>query len=339
MISVILPVYNLANGDYLDTCINSVINNTYKQLEIIIINDGSTDNSSEIIEKLAEKDKRIIVVNKENGGVSSARNVGLDIAKGEWIAFIDGDDYIHPRYFEILINQLKFNDADIVVGATKAVNEVISDFANYNNKTDSVTLKFHDFWKYYTDLRRSCWGRIIKKSIIGNLRFDVDVSFGEDFLFNIDLISSSDNLSVSYIDFPLYYYFSRADSAIHSDKNRYLGNFINVSFMRAEELNGTKSKIYYSEILKSVLSERLKAKILKDKENYIIFNGYIKKALYLSKKKKCFTFQEKMKFIIMYRNPWLYKRWRIKHDPGIRDFIKYNKSNMNKSQRKTNNRV
>ena len=95
MISIIVPIYNVEL--YLEKCIESIINQTYKDIEVILINDGSTDKSGIICDKYAKIDDRIIVLHKENGGVSSARNKGLDIAKGDYIAFVDPDDYIEPN--------------------------------------------------------------------------------------------------------------------------------------------------------------------------------------------------------------------------------------------------
>ena len=98
MISIIVPIYNVEL--YLEKCIESIINQTYKDIEVILINDGSTDKSGIICDKYAKIDDRIIVLHKENGGVSSARNKGLDIAKGDYIAFVDPDDYIEPNMYE-----------------------------------------------------------------------------------------------------------------------------------------------------------------------------------------------------------------------------------------------
>ena len=100
LISIIIPVYNAEK--YLKKCLDSVINQTYKNLEIILVDDGSTDKSPEICDKYAEKDSRIIVLHKENGGVSSSRNAGLDIFKGEYLSFVDSDDYVEPDYIEYL---------------------------------------------------------------------------------------------------------------------------------------------------------------------------------------------------------------------------------------------
>ena len=104
LISIIIPVYNVEQ--YLHRCVDSVLNQTYKNLEIILVNDGSPDNCPFICDEYAKKDKRIIVVHKENGGLSSARNAGLEIVQGEYISFIDSDDWIHENYNEILYKNL-----------------------------------------------------------------------------------------------------------------------------------------------------------------------------------------------------------------------------------------
>ena len=98
---------------YLPKCIESIINQTYKNLEIILVDDGSPDNCGEICDKYALKDSRIKVIHKENGGLSDARNAGLDIATGDYVSFIDSDDYIHEKFYEILLNLITSNNADI----------------------------------------------------------------------------------------------------------------------------------------------------------------------------------------------------------------------------------
>ena len=101
MISVIIPVYN--TEVYLPRCLDSIINNDYRNLEIICINDGSTDNSLSVLREYEKEDERIIVIDVPNGGVSNARNIGLDMASGEFIAFVDSDDWVHRQYFSVLV--------------------------------------------------------------------------------------------------------------------------------------------------------------------------------------------------------------------------------------------
>ena len=112
-ISVIVPVYNVEQ--YLERCVDSIINQTYKNLEIILVNDGSTDNSGQLCDELAKKDSRIRVIHKENGGVSEARNFGVKEISGEYVIFIDSDDYINKRMINVLYSQIKLEEADVSV--------------------------------------------------------------------------------------------------------------------------------------------------------------------------------------------------------------------------------
>lgn len=112
IVSIIVPVYNVEN--YLKRCIESIINQTYNHLEIILVDDGSTDNSGAICDEYSQKDSRIRVIHKENGGLSSARNAGLDICTGEYVSFIDSDDFVSASFVEQMLNLLLTNDCDIV---------------------------------------------------------------------------------------------------------------------------------------------------------------------------------------------------------------------------------
>ena len=112
LISIIVPIYNV--DKYLEECIESLRNQTYKNLEIILINDGSTDNSEQIFRHEAKQDNRIVFINKKNGGSASAKNEGLKIAKGDYIAFVDSDDFIELDMIEYMVNTIKKYNADIV---------------------------------------------------------------------------------------------------------------------------------------------------------------------------------------------------------------------------------
>lgn len=114
LLSVIVPVYNVE--EYLPTCIESVLNQTFKDFEVILVDDGSTDESGQICDEYAKKDERVKVIHKENGGLSDARNVGLLSSKGKYIAFVDGDDFIIETAFEKLMRKITIYDAEIVVG-------------------------------------------------------------------------------------------------------------------------------------------------------------------------------------------------------------------------------
>ena len=111
LISIIIPVYNVSN--YLDKCLESICNQTYQNIEIITVNDGSKDDSLNILKKWKKKDSRITIIDKENGGLSDARNVGMDASSGDYIGFVDSDDYVDEDFYEILVANLEKYDADI----------------------------------------------------------------------------------------------------------------------------------------------------------------------------------------------------------------------------------
>lgn len=177
-ISVIVPVYNAEKT--LRQCVDSILSQEFKDFELLLVDDGSKDGSPAICDEYAEKDARVRVFHKENGGVSSARNVGLDNAKGEWITFIDSDDFVTEGYFDgvvgseeaILIKGYKsFNHNGIVGSRTYEELNKISDLKGFLNH-------------YLTDsLVRCPWSKFYKKSIIGNLRFLTDMRIGEDAFF------------------------------------------------------------------------------------------------------------------------------------------------------------
>ena len=121
LISVIIPIYNMEA--YLARCLDSVLNNTYRNLEVLCVDDGSKDASAEILRAYAEKDSRIVPIFKENGGVSSARNAGLDRMTGEYLTFVDPDDYVHPQYVELLYRALQESGTEVAICGIDKVEE------------------------------------------------------------------------------------------------------------------------------------------------------------------------------------------------------------------------
>lgn len=208
LVSIIIPVYNVAS--YLDECLNSVINQTYNNLEIILIDDGSTDDSLEICNLFAKKDKRIKVLHQDNAGVSSARNRGLNIITGKYVLFIDSDDKIESNMVEILERVIDRNDKidavfcgykefdDISGKIIKVVSPVKSKKVNRDNGVSEI------FGEYSTML----WNKMFRSSLIDNTDlFDVTLRIGEDELWMIDVLKKAD--SIILIGTPLYYYRNR----------------------------------------------------------------------------------------------------------------------------------
>ena len=143
LISVIIPVYNAEK--YLNRCLDSVLNNTYKNLEVILVDDGSTDMSGRICDEYAKKDCRIRVLHKENGGTARARNTGLKIAKGDYIAFVDNDDFVHPCFYEYMLSSMESSSADVAI--CELTRDMQVDEFNSNKSIIPQLVNKHDFIK------------------------------------------------------------------------------------------------------------------------------------------------------------------------------------------------
>ena len=182
-ISVIVPVYNTEK--YLRRCIDSILSQTFTDFELLLINDGSTDSSGEICDQYAAKDERIRVFHKENGGVSSARNVGLDEAKGEWIAFVDSDDYLLSNALD-LITDLENEDFVICSYQRFIENQNPLSVIYESCRLNTQSLKRFYSLNLHTAILRTPWGKFFRKELIGNLRFNESIRVGEDTLFVID---------------------------------------------------------------------------------------------------------------------------------------------------------
>lgn len=182
-ISIIVPVYNTEK--YLDRCIQSILAQTYTDFELLLINDGSTDSSGAICDKYAEQDSRVRVFHKENGGVSSARNMGLDNAKGEWVTFVDSDDWVKQDYLYSMISQA---DADLVMSSFDIIDNVevwdnVIECKLYSQK------EIKDFIDKYIFTANLCspWCKLFRSSVISNLRF-INITFAEDTIFVLEYL-------------------------------------------------------------------------------------------------------------------------------------------------------
>ena len=206
MISVIIPIYNTEK--YLCQCIESVLNQSYPKFELLLINDGSKDRSGEICDEYAKKDNRIKVFHKENGGVSSARNLGLDNANGDYICFIDADDYVGKRYLEI---HLPDNDEDFIQSSVKILE---NDYLKPIMTHDEIFIDYNQFWRQ----SRQVWPTncLLSKKIIDeyNIRYNENIKMGEDGLFNHMFISKCKTIK-RVPDSEYFYNFDNNQSASH----------------------------------------------------------------------------------------------------------------------------
>ena len=215
-ITVIVPVYNVE--DYLDKCLDSVIKQTYKNIEIIVVNDGSTDNSGEICQEYAQKDNRITYVEQENGGLSDARNAGLERMTGSYVTFVDSDDWIEQDYVEVLYNKLTEYQADVSVGNYYSYNEDegmyyfhINGDSYYEKVFDNVSIfeNLYESQEMKSFSLISAWGKLYKASLFDYIRFDKG-KLGEDGYMNQKLYLLVQK--VVYINQGLYAYRQRSGS-------------------------------------------------------------------------------------------------------------------------------
>lgn len=213
MISVIVPVYNVEK--YLPQCIDSILAQTYTDFELIIVDDGSTDRSGQICDEYKDKDSRVYVVHQENRGVSAARNVGIDMAKGEYIAFVDSDDYVSGEYLEKLYNCLACNNADISICGMLSFfdgKKLDSDLVESIKKDRTVmTGREACLSIYKMDGRVSVmpWGKMYKASLFDNIRYPIGLIY-EDDATTPRLFYKAKNVAM-FAD-ALYFYRNREDS-------------------------------------------------------------------------------------------------------------------------------
>lgn len=214
-ISIIVPIYNIEN--YIGKNIQSIINQTYTNIEILLVNDGSTDSSFKICQNYAKQDNRIILLDKPNGGLSDARNYGLEKATGEYILFVDGDDYIHHQMVELLYTCLQKSSADIAYCNYLSVYEndsitdaqftpdILKSIITYSNSE-----VFSKLFKRNTNVILTItWNKLYRKALFNEIRFPVGKIHEDDFT-SYKLLDSA--AKISYIDAPLYYYLKRRDS-------------------------------------------------------------------------------------------------------------------------------
>lgn len=310
LISVIVPVYN--SEKYLKKCLNSIISQTYKNLEIILIDDGSTDESGRICDSYKKNDDRIIVFHTKNNGVAAARNQGIRSAKGEYIAFVDSDDYIAENMYELLINRMLKDKSDIAVCSMYRIE--LNGIKRIQDRLflDNIVMDRDRFMECF--IRKESgylMNKIYKRKLFQNVVFPVGKYF-EDLVTMLQLITNSSK--ISYVDDPLYYYcknvgsitttyldspkkiydrYTEAERATELLKNNYSINISN-RFLATQchSMLSVYEKIYnkkeYSKVSKYLITE-----IAKLEKNFL--------------KSRCFSNSKKLKCYTALHCRWLYK--------------------------------
>ncbi len=227
-ISITVPIYNAEK--YLEKCVDSIIAQTYKDVEIILVNDGSVDSSGAICDEYSKRDSRIKVIHKENGGLSSARNAGLDVASGEYVSFVDSDDWIENDMIETLYNACASNGAEIACGGRYDVYPKSTIVGLCPQKTECITVQ-EMIKKLFASTECDCsvCDKLFKRSLFNEIRFPLG-QINEDEAIFYNLLTNVNQ--VSMVNKPLYNYFHRASSISTSDfterKLVYLDNAIKI---------------------------------------------------------------------------------------------------------------
>lgn len=246
LISVIVPVFNTEL--YVKRCVNSIIKQTYENIQIIIVNDGSTDNSGEICRSLSKGDKRIQLIEKPNGGLSDARNAGIAEAEGEFLAFVDSDDYIHPEMIEIMHKTIIENDADISVCNFLYVDDLGNEIKKMNEQmpiknrimdTNHVLNEMFNPKGYYYVV---AWNKLYRKKLFNHIRYAVGKIHEDEFIIH-HLLGESN--SIACTSSALYYYVQRDESIMKTPSFQSRLNNVEAVLDRARfcEKNGYRDYI------------------------------------------------------------------------------------------------
>lgn len=205
LISVIVPVYKVER--YVDRCIQSIVDQTYRNLEIILVDDGSPDRCPQICDSFAQKDDRVFVIHKHNGGLSSARNAGLEKAHGAFIGFVDSDDYIASDMYESMLTNLQKEDADIAFTSSAHVYEDGSISTKHLVQGQYLVLNTEEAFKYinlpgYFGI--AAWDKLVKRELLNEICFPENVVRDEDYGFSYKLLDRA--RKIVYDSTPKYYY-------------------------------------------------------------------------------------------------------------------------------------
>lgn len=275
-VSVIIPVYNAYKN--ISKCLDSILKQKYTNLEIICINDGSKDGSENIILNYAKSDNRIKLINKENSGVSDTRNMGIDISTGEYIMFIDADDYIEYNYIFDMVEVMNRSKSDLVIsGYTELKNKNEIQKTIYMNKKSNefdITYPKEIYNIFSTYEYNPCWKQLIRRNLLmnNNIRFDKSIKYGEDMLFSFYCYINS--VKTVYLKNFGYYYYINDDSVMNKKDLASLNKYYDDNKITTElilNMNNFSSKEVQALYFKTLcVFEGISYKFVLNSDNYKI---------------------------------------------------------------------
>lgn len=312
LITVVIPIYNVEK--YLKKCIESIIKQTYKNIEIILVNDGSTDNCPKICDEYAKKDKRIIVIHKKNGGVSEARNAGIDIAKGKYITFIDSDDYVAKEYIENLYVECEKNNTEVSLIGTRYLNKkgkvIFSSKVIQKTYTSEEAIKQLFLGKYYDS---GVCGKMYKTTLLNNIRFNKDIKIGEDLDVFYKILLKCKNIRIN-TKLKMYNYIARIDSVTNSVNIEIIEEDIKIAQNMIEDVSTRYPKLKKYAIRRYItinvinIIKLIKSNKIKEEEKDIKIQK-LKENINMYKRYKYFQpYKIKIKIFLIYNNPNILKK-------------------------------
>lgn len=245
VISVIVPIYNVE--EYLDRCVESIVNQTYKDLEIILVDDGSPDNCPQMCDSWAEKDNRIKAVHKENGGLSDARNVGMQFATGEAVSFIDSDDWIELNMFENMIAQMERDNSDVVSCGVRWIEENGNLFRKVTVDQNEILDTHSAMSELINDgkLKQHVWNKVYKAELIKDILFEKG-KYHEDVFWSYQVIGKAERVSVVSDSF--YNYVQRTNSIMGEGFSEKRLDALDANYLRCEYM-----KTYFPDLYDNAL--------------------------------------------------------------------------------------
>ncbi len=318
LVSIIIPVYNLEK--YIAKCLKSVVTQTYKNLEIICIDDGSTDGSARIIKEFSERDTRIKYVYQNNKGLSATRNEGMQMSTGEYILFIDPDDFMHAEAVERFIQAAYGRNADLVCSELKYVynNEISANSKIFNRNCYDISVE-DMFYKYKCGYMVN--GNLFKRDLIIDKQFMKSIKNGEDSVFMLQVILCSPK--TVFVDDVCYYYFVRDDSLSRNIKyNIGMADLVDAASLcydiAKKAGNDTLISVYIRGIYSTLFEHRIRCKHAEcKKEAERKLNATGKKYLKDLLENPNISQTEKFAIAVSFKVPFMYKFFRIIKDPSM----------------------
>ena len=319
LISVIVPVYNVEW--YLEKCVNSIINQTYKNLEIILVDDGATDSSGNMCDELAKSDNRIKVYHKENGGLSDARNYGVERATGDYIGFVDSDDYIESEMFEKLYEAIKKENVDVAECNFRFIYS--NRIANYSEDNYYLVLNRDEYTKEYVNMNRifgAAWTKLIKSSLAKEIKFPKGKLF-EDGFYSLELMKKARNFVIFHNSY--YNYVMRENSITNSKFNEKNLDLIEIADdiydyvistypSLKKEADRRKMYSYFNTLDTIILSPDYSNKVYYNNIKSYFHKNFLQ--LFINNK---ISFNRKIRLLIMLINKKMYKKILLKHHRNL----------------------